>query len=108
MMKPEPSEVARRSGMPRRFRLNWSKKSRKGDPGGNSNSGSSSARPSTFWVVEILTTAGSSLAARSAKLRSEEHTSELQSLLRISYAVFCLKKQNIHFYLLPHHIINHT
>src|SRR3546814_10603284 len=26
-------------------------------------------------------------------LRSEEHTSELQSLLRISYAVFCLKKQ---------------
>src|SRR3546814_8426470 len=27
--------------------------------------------------------------------RSEEHTSELQSLLRISYAVFCLKKQNI-------------
>src|SRR3546814_10208955 len=27
------------------------------------------------------------------KLRSEEHTSELQSLMRISYAVFCLKKQ---------------
>src|SRR3546814_2032184 len=29
---------------------------------------------------------------RRAKLRSEEHTSELQSLMRISYAVFCLKK----------------
>src|SRR3546814_4388926 len=28
--------------------------------------------------------------------RSEEHTSELQSLMRISYAVFCLKKNNIH------------
>src|SRR3546814_9772802 len=28
-----------------------------------------------------------------ANLRSEEHTSELQSLMRISYAVFCLKKQ---------------
>src|SRR3546814_9922903 len=28
------------------------------------------------------------------RLRSEEHTSELQSLMRISYAVFCLKKQN--------------
>src|SRR3546814_5986006 len=28
-----------------------------------------------------------------AKLRSEEHTSELQSLMRISYAVFCLKKK---------------
>src|SRR3546814_8068244 len=31
-----------------------------------------------------------------AKLRSEEQTSELQSLMRISYAVFCLKKQNNH------------
>src|SRR3546814_7214053 len=30
-----------------------------------------------------------------AKLRSEEHTSELQSLMRISYAVFCLKKKTI-------------
>src|SRR3546814_2722936 len=28
--------------------------------------------------------------------RSEEHTSELQSLMRISYAVFCLKKKNIY------------
>src|SRR3546814_9893016 len=30
---------------------------------------------------------------RGEGLRSEEHTSELQSLMRISYAVFCLKKQ---------------
>src|SRR3546814_10218466 len=30
-----------------------------------------------------------------AQARSEEHTSELQSLMRISYAVFCLKKKNI-------------
>src|SRR3546814_9422896 len=29
-----------------------------------------------------------------AVVRSEEHTSELQSLMRISYAVFCLKKKN--------------
>src|SRR3546814_1750596 len=29
--------------------------------------------------------------------RSEEHTSELQSLMRISYAVFCLKKKNIKY-----------
>src|SRR3546814_3384619 len=28
--------------------------------------------------------------------RSEEHTSELQSLMRISYAVFCLKKKNMY------------
>src|SRR3546814_7420824 len=33
------------------------------------------------------------LALRSARRRSEEHTSELQSLMRISYAVFCLKKK---------------
>src|SRR3546814_4171736 len=32
--------------------------------------------------------------ARSRQERSEEHTSELQSLMRISYAVFCLKKKN--------------
>src|SRR3546814_1116486 len=31
---------------------------------------------------------------RKAGPRSEEHTSELQSLMRISYAVFCLKKKN--------------
>src|SRR3546814_2182646 len=31
-----------------------------------------------------------------ARARSEEHTSELQSLMRISYAVFCLKKKNTH------------
>src|SRR3546814_2214389 len=31
-----------------------------------------------------------------AEMRSEEHTSELQSLMRISYAVFCLKKKNKH------------
>src|SRR3546814_8957739 len=31
---------------------------------------------------------------RVSEQRSEEHTSELQSLMRISYAVFCLKKKN--------------
>src|SRR3546814_7263429 len=31
--------------------------------------------------------------ARESNIRSEEHTSELQSLMRISYAVFCLKKK---------------
>src|SRR3546814_959364 len=33
---------------------------------------------------------------RRTMCRSEEHTSELQSLMRISYAVFCLKKNNTH------------
>src|SRR3546814_10292357 len=44
---------------------------------------SAKARPSARW------SAVSKLSAR----RSEEHTSELQSLMRISYAVFCLKKK---------------
>src|SRR3546814_2069109 len=46
---------------------------------------------------------GSIVAERALGLRmrvlaysSEEHTSELQSLMRISYAVFCLKKKNTH------------
>src|SRR3546814_1178949 len=34
--------------------------------------------------------------------RSEEHTSELQSLMRISYAVFCLKKKKKHHKTQPH------
>src|SRR3546814_6752252 len=34
-------------------------------------------------------------ADRAEELRSEEHTSELQSLMRISYAVFCLKKKKV-------------
>src|SRR3546814_10605975 len=38
-------------------------------------------------------------ALRAAAGRSEEHTSELQSLMRSSYAVFCLKKKRI--YILP-------
>src|SRR3546814_2044262 len=37
----------------------------------------------------------------SMRPRSEEHTSELQSLMRISYAVFCLKKKITHKTLLP-------
>src|SRR3546814_9179224 len=39
----------------------------------------------------IITSAGQ----RAVRVRSEEHTSELQSLMRISYAVFCLKKKTI-------------
>src|SRR3546814_7013962 len=39
-----------------------------------------------------------------AGVRSEEHTSELQSLMRISYAVFCLTQKKS---LLPEHVIPH-
>src|SRR3546814_5618632 len=37
--------------------------------------------------------AGMRVGGRGQRERSEEHTSELQSLMRISYAVFCLKKK---------------
>src|SRR3546814_5538696 len=62
------------------------------------------------WSANVVTSMGGHLFARSegkgrgASLhlrlpvtssgRSEEHTSELQSLMRISYAVFCLKNKN--------------
>src|SRR3546814_10382873 len=45
-------------------------------------------------AVDALTLhARPSAAGTQVQLRSEEHTSELQSLMRISYAVFCLKKK---------------
>src|SRR3546814_2845220 len=40
---------------------------------------------------------GSARFAEGERVRSEEHTSELQSLMRISYAVFCLKKKIYNF-----------
>src|SRR3546814_2106855 len=46
----------------------------------------------SYWspnrMVDVVTEPG-------CMMRSEEHTSELQSLMRISYAVFCLKKKKI-------------
>src|SRR3546814_5457587 len=44
-------------------------------------------------VTVAITAAGASDVAPAPLSRSEEHTSELQSLMRISYAVFCLKKK---------------
>src|SRR3546814_9615318 len=60
--------------------------------------------PSPVWRTDLTGTAQIDIAwwrqfgdpALSAQVRSEEHTSELQSLMRISYAVFCLKKKKIH------------
>src|SRR3546814_8608322 len=42
----------------------------------------------------VIGGAGSLFVAPDIQLRSEEHTSELQSLMRTSYAVFCLKQKN--------------
>src|SRR3546814_8012481 len=44
----------------------------------------------------LLTGIVALLFASGGETRSEEHTSELQSLMRISYAVFCLKKKKQH------------
>src|SRR3546814_10371749 len=45
------------------------------------------------FVLVGIAILGRTSPAQARLLRSEEHTSELQSLIRISYAVFCLKKQ---------------
>src|SRR3546814_5624381 len=53
-------------------------------------------RPGTTgldWNQPPLGVAATMFPQRSTTSRSEEHTSELQSLMRISYAVFCLKKK---------------
>src|SRR3546814_5490537 len=44
------------------------------------------------YDVVVIGVSAASFVAESGLVRSEEHTSELQSLMRISYAVFCLKK----------------
>src|SRR3546814_6822583 len=46
-------------------------------------------------LIEGIEADGLAAAEGLTAFRSEEHTSELQSLMRISYAVFCLKKKNI-------------
>src|SRR3546814_2398827 len=46
-------------------------------------------RPTERWNIRTRV-----LGSQVRQPRSEEHTSELQSLMRISYAVFCLKKKN--------------
>src|SRR3546814_3418710 len=60
-------------------------------------------------VIQIVSTGEALQERRLAEIpadewRSEEHTSELQSLMRISYAVFCLKKKNQ----IPHMTIRDT
>src|SRR3546814_8947082 len=49
-------------------------------------------------LAHLLVTEGFSSVEEVAFVRSEEHTSELQSLMRISYAVFCLKNKTFYFY----------
>src|SRR3546814_4282231 len=54
------------------------------------------ARPVSYDYGIAGDGASDRLSVNAKGTRSEEHTSELQSLMRISYAVFCLKKKTTH------------
>src|SRR3546814_3089128 len=79
--------------------------SRKASPPSSAVSASASAGPSVGGTEIFQTqrpsrapprgTKGRTSRISVQKARSEEHTSELQSLMRISYAVFCLKKKKL-------------
>src|SRR3546814_1641588 len=73
-------------------------------PGGDTSSITLACEPETAswtdWLrvdhganLETIEAITRAITRRVAEHRSEEHTSELQSLMRISYAVFCLKKK---------------
>src|SRR3546814_9371566 len=53
-------------------------------------------------TLALIVEATLKLAPLPTRRRSEEHTSELQSLMRISYAVFCLKKKKTYIRLPPY------
>src|SRR3546814_1248559 len=55
--------------------------------------GIGSVATSAVPVFENINSTSGNFEMAVSTLRSEEHTSELQSLMRISYAVFCLKKK---------------
>src|SRR3546814_6345189 len=72
-------------------------------------------KPADGWSRPCRATACGAPRRRRASTsrRSEEHTSELQSLMRISYAVFCLKKKNIEIKYIttkqqPHTLTKHS
>src|SRR3546814_7885103 len=68
-----------------------------------SNRGRPASRASGSITAWISILASSTATSTTCRRRSEEHTSELQSLMRISYAVFCLKKKNS----IRHHFLLH-
>src|SRR3546814_1976650 len=81
--------------------LRWSpsliwEKEQKGSPGHGENRGFGACSGSDEELgcrLEGLTVPAAEGSPSGRRPRSEEHTSELQSLMRISYAVFCLKKK---------------
>src|SRR3546814_4120797 len=62
---------------------------------GRSASTTGSAGRAEGWAIQSRSAGGAFASGSLRSGRSEEHTSELQSLMRISYAVFCLQKKKI-------------
>src|SRR3546814_5183255 len=83
--RKNPLELGARRGRHRRSKLN--------DAPDRPGSGACSAVPPLAALRVVVPVRSVHLGQRSLEDRSEEHTSELQSLMRISYAVFCLKKK---------------
>src|SRR3546814_4012485 len=76
-----------------------------GAPASSISSASRSGQLGSFsegFSTKVLPAAMATANIHIGTMRSEEHTSELQSLMRISYAVFCLKKKK-HIYLTTYH-----
>src|SRR3546814_2463392 len=63
------------------------------------NFGKARRSPLVNSMPQLSTNARGGADPMRAMMRSEEHTSELQSLMRISYAVFCLKKKRHEYHL---------
>src|SRR3546814_4638296 len=82
---PQTARTSPQVGLPEGFRYGGNLVQRYRSPICNVSRGESGFRPVMGSVLE---------ATAFSMIRSEEHTSELQSLMRISYAVFCLKKKN--------------
>src|SRR3546814_1412053 len=83
-----PATLIRHS---RFFRRLWQEGGTKTRPPGRACGGKSEPRPRSPCNVQGVDPRADQ--GRMKSPRSEEHTSELQSLMRISYAVFCLKKK---------------
>src|SRR3546814_4721432 len=69
--------------------------------------GSSPGMSAAIGVVVADALAFAAIGVIFAVVRSEEHTSELQSLMRISYAVFCLKKKKKQYFCQKKYNIRH-
>src|SRR3546814_6601699 len=97
MCRAEPCSAARPEARPRAGLLFWPTLGRSQERVGIE-MGATRMLVAGGIVLAALATPAIALATTCpppAPGRSEEHTSELQSLMRISYAVFCLKKKKI-------------